>query len=194
MGLWGRHFLIQQILACEVFIYQTVSGPSVTYSSWSECSFLQPHEGYEPFASCFPLHIFIGKDRAWPHLSVLLLQSHSTTLCSVTVSGFYSSSAWSPIWVQDRSNVQLLYSAIWQPLSSAPAWIYWAEQTVVCQEVSPHRNIGFTVSSCFQQQPTFMEIKLISLSNLDMDSCIGMSRTSPSQDWCSPSHQRHLNP
>lgn len=49
------------------------------------------------------------------------------------------------IWVQDRRNTQLLYCVIWQPLSSAPAWIYWAEQTVVCQEVSPHRNIGFTV-------------------------------------------------
>lgn len=51
------------------------------------------------------------------------------------------------IWVQDRSNIQLLYCVIWQPFYSAPAWIYWAEQTVVCQEVSPQKNIGFTIAA-----------------------------------------------
>lgn len=59
------------------------------------------------------------------------------------------------VWVQDRSNMQLLYCVIWQPLYSAPAWIYWAEQTVVCQEVSPQKKHWLSCTSlpsCFQQQ------------------------------------------
>lgn len=72
-------------LVCKFFIYQAVSGPSITYSSWFECSFLQPHEGYELFGFSFSLQVFIAKDRAWPHLPVLLLQPHSTTVCRMTV-------------------------------------------------------------------------------------------------------------
>ena len=90
------HFLILfNIVVCQVFICQTVSGLSFTYSLWFEFFFLQPHEGFEPVGSSFPLHDFIAKDRAWPCLSILLLQPHSTTVCSMTGSGFCSSSAWS---------------------------------------------------------------------------------------------------
>lgn len=120
-----------------------VSGPSITYSLWFECSFPQSHEGYEPFGAFYPSHILTAKDRAWPHLSVLFRQLFTAWQSQVPVlllPGLPLS-----IWVQDRSNIQLFYCVIWQPLSPAPAWIYRAEQTVVCQKVSSHRNIGFTI-------------------------------------------------
>lgn len=52
-----RHFLIQQTLACEVLIYQTVFGPSITYSLWFQCSFLQP-QGIWTFWILLPLTHF----------------------------------------------------------------------------------------------------------------------------------------
>lgn len=76
-GKKKRSFLIQQTLACKVFIYQTVSGPSITYSLWFVCSFLQSYEGYEPFrqslASSFCVTFTTSQHNCLQHHSLRFL-------------------------------------------------------------------------------------------------------------------------
>lgn len=104
-------FLIQQYLAFTVFIHQMICDPSITYLLWFQCSFLQPHEVY--FGSSFPVQVLIAKDWAWPHLAVLFLQPHSTTVSSMTVSGFCSPSAWSPTQRLGTRQKQHTTVALW---------------------------------------------------------------------------------
>lgn len=173
---------MQQSLAFKVFIYQW----SVTHLLHSHCDFsalfynlmryifdppslykfLLPKTELGLILLCYFYNLTAQLLAAWhPQVSTLLLPDLPLS-----------------VWVQDRSNIQLLYCVIWQPLYSAPAWIYWAEQTVVCQEVSPQKNIGFTIAAC---HPSFRSSihrnKTIfpqwpGLTNID-------DQDAPSQDW-----------
>lgn len=144
---------------------------SITYSLSFQCSFLQPHEVY--FGCSFPAQVFIAKDRAWPHLAVLFLQPHSTTASSMTLSGFCSTSAWSPTQRlgtrQKQHTTVVLCDLATSLLSPSLNLLSWTN-SCLSRGFSTKKTLALLYQlTILLPAAIFTERKLFSLSDLDMD-------------------------